>query len=207
MHIANVIFGVIALLVTGAVAFSISGAIYAFVRYRGKRVVECPETKKPVAVRVNALLAARDGMFGKPTIRLNQCTRWPERQNCGQECLSQIHRGPEDCLVRNMVNEWYMGKPCVYCGKSFDQIHWHDRQPALLAPNRVAIQWNSVPAEKLPEVFQSYQPVCWNCYIAETYRQQHPTEVVNRRWEREANGEYVPKEDAEETTGERVYKQ
>jgi hypothetical protein len=71
-------------------------------------------------------------------------------------------------------------------------MHWHDRHPALLSPDRVAKQWNEIPAEKLPEVFQT--PVCWDCYIAETFRRQNPDRVLDRTWQRGAGGEYVPEE-------------
>jgi hypothetical protein len=40
--------------------------------------------------------------------------------------------------------------------------------------------------------------VCWNCFIAENYRRQHPEQLVDRRWERGVGGEYVPKEPAED---------
>jgi hypothetical protein len=93
------------------------------------------------------------------------------------------------------VNEWYKGKSCAYCQKPFTEIHWHDRHPALLAPDRTSVQWNEIAAEKLPEMFATYLPVCWNCYIAETFRRQHPEMITERRWERGAGGEYVPKEE------------
>jgi hypothetical protein len=28
--------------------------------------------------------------LSQPHLRLSECSRWPERQGCGQECLSQI---------------------------------------------------------------------------------------------------------------------
>jgi hypothetical protein len=59
-------------------------------RYRGARVVTCPETKKTVAVEVKAGKAALSGVFDDPQLRLSSCSRWPERQNCRQECVAQI---------------------------------------------------------------------------------------------------------------------
>jgi hypothetical protein len=92
-----------------------------------------------------------------------------------------------------MVKEWYRGKACAYCQRPFGEIHWHDRQPALLAPDRISVQWDEVPAQKLPEVFATHLPICWNCHIAETFRRQHPEMVTERRWERNASGAYEPK--------------
>ena len=97
----------------------------------------------------------------------------------------------------NIVAEWYKGKNCAYCQKPFLEIHWHDRRPALLSPERVAKQWDEIPAEKLPEVFETHLPVCWNCFIAETFRRQNAERVLDRNWERGAGGEYVPKSEVE----------
>jgi hypothetical protein len=58
-----------------------------FYTYREGRTVNCPETDAPVSVRFNALRAAWSGLAGPPKLRLADCTRWPERANCGQECI------------------------------------------------------------------------------------------------------------------------
>jgi len=194
MVLSNFFAGAIVVLIVGTVVFCIIQALLAYKAYRGRRLVTCPETEKPAAVRINAAKAATDAIFGKTQIRLDQCSRWPERQDCGQACLAEIKADPAQCLVWNKVNAWYQGKSCAYCQKPFGEIHWHDRHPALLAPDHTSLQWNEVPTEKLPEIFATYLPVCWNCYIAETFRRQHPEMVVNRRWEREADGAYVPKQ-------------
>ena len=64
------------------------------------------------------------------------------------------------------------------------------------SPNRTAKQWNEIPAEKLPKVFETHLPICWNCYITETFRRVHPELVLNRAWDRGAGGEYAPKEES-----------
>jgi hypothetical protein len=58
-------------------------------QYAGSRVVICPENKRQVAVSIDALHAAVTGLSKTPEIRLSDCTRWPERRKCGQECLPQ----------------------------------------------------------------------------------------------------------------------
>ncbi len=56
--------------------------------YREGRTVNCPETHAPVSVRFNALRAAWSSLAGgPPKLRLADCTRWPERADCGQECI------------------------------------------------------------------------------------------------------------------------
>ena len=55
--------------------------------YREPRTVNCPETHSPVSVRFNALRAAITGLSGHPNLRLRDCTRWPERADCEQDCI------------------------------------------------------------------------------------------------------------------------
>ena len=61
-------------------------------RYCESRTVDCPETHAPVSVRFHALRAAWSAMSGKPTLRLADCTRWPERGDCGQDCIPDALR-------------------------------------------------------------------------------------------------------------------
>jgi len=50
-------------------------ALRTYVKYRGERVITCPETHQAAAVHVNATNAARDALFGKTNVRLDQCSR------------------------------------------------------------------------------------------------------------------------------------
>ena len=62
-------------------------AIYE--RYSGGRPVECPENQRPAVVSIDLRHAAATVMEGSPRLRLCDCTRWPERSQCNQACLSQ----------------------------------------------------------------------------------------------------------------------
>jgi len=159
----------------------IGRALQTYWKFRGQRIVSCPETHRAAAVQVAAGKAAVQEIVGNQELRLRACSRWPEKQACGQECLSQIERSPEACLVWTIVNQWYQGQECVYCHKPFAEIHWHDHPPALRDRKGKTFQWNDVPAESLQEVFATHSPVCWNCYIAENFRREHPEMVVDRR--------------------------
>ena len=156
MNIPTLILAATAVLMFVAVAFGLTMTVRSYLRYRGKRVITCPETENHAAVHVNVVNAAREAAFGKHHIRLDQCSRWPERQNCGQGCLSQIAADPKGCMVWHMVEDWYKGKACAYCQKPFHEIHWHDRQPALLGPDRNTAQRSEIPPENLPAVFQNF---------------------------------------------------
>jgi len=169
--------------------------IRAYLHHRGKSLVTCPETRRPAAVHVNAGKAALDAMkSGQVQLQLDQCSRWPERDTCGQECLSQIENEPESCHVWNIAQQWFHGRSCAYCHRPIEQIHWHDHRPALLGPDNKTIQWNDVPPERLPEVFETHSPVCWSCHITETFRRQHPGGFVDRSWNRGAMGECIENE-------------
>lgn len=165
-------------------------AVRTYRRYRGKMLVTCPETGRAAGVLVDAGHAAGTAVHGAPDLRLEACTRWPERENCGQECLAQIETSPENCLVRSMLTGWYSGKPCAFCGKAFETVDsydhraafWYDKKPALLAPNGAIVEWSGIPVEKLPEALETHSPVCWNCLIAERFRREHPERVVDRNW-------------------------
>lgn len=61
-------------------------------RYSGVRAVTCPETHRRVAVTIDATHAAATGFRGTPEFRLSDCTRWPERTKCAQDCLPEALR-------------------------------------------------------------------------------------------------------------------
>lgn len=64
-------------------------------RYSAPRAVVCPETHREVGVTIDAAHAASTGLSGTPEFRLADCTRWPARIHCGQECLPEaLHNEP-----------------------------------------------------------------------------------------------------------------
>jgi len=161
-----------------AILWAVDAASF-YRRYRGKRIITCPETKKPEAVEVAAGSEAVRALLG-PHLHLKDCTRWPERADCGQMCLSQVEDSPEDCLVTNIIARWYEGKSCAYCGTNFTHLEWHDHRPALRDAQGKTVQWTAVPAQTLPDVLQTHKPVCWQCHVHESFRQEHPELVTDR---------------------------
>jgi len=71
------------------------------------------------------------------------CSRWPEKEACGQECLAQIQEAPKACLVWTIINQWYQGQNCAYGHEPFGETHWHDHPPALLDNDLKTVQWDS----------------------------------------------------------------
>ena len=124
--------------------------------------------------------AALTSVLGQPDIRLQTCWRWPMQKHCGQECLAQLDIAPAECLVRGVLMKWYAFRACVYCGKQFEQIHLLDHKPALQSPEGRLVEWSEVAMEDLQVVLDSYKPVCWDCYIAQSFVRDHPQAVVYR---------------------------
>jgi len=164
-------------------AFRAIPEIRVYFAYKRKRLITYPETHETAAVDVSAGQAAVGAFLAEPTLRLKECSRWPEREDCGQECLSQIEVGPANCLVWNIVSKWYEEKKCAFCQKPIGALHHLDHAPALLGPDFKTAEWNQFRPEQLPAVFSKYQPVCWNCHVAETFRRLHPELVVDRPFE------------------------
>ena len=96
------IYLVIVILAFAALYFTVPYIVGTYVRYRGTMVITCPETRKPAAVEVDTSHAALTAAFVEPDLRLKNCTRWPEKKDCGQECLLQIEVAPEGCLASNL---------------------------------------------------------------------------------------------------------
>jgi len=61
-------------------------------RSRGKRVVVCPETNRVANIELDARHAVAMHVVGNPMRKIQDCSRWPDRQKCGRECLAQVPR-------------------------------------------------------------------------------------------------------------------
>ena len=168
------------IVMAAALWFGIRWLVRSFSKYRGPRIVTCPETKTPAVVEVDSLHASLTSTVGLPDIRLQDCSRWPIKEQCGQECLMDLDVAPDRCLVSGVLMRWYRDKKCVYCRKAFPELHWVDHKPALLNAEGNLLTWNEVNFDKLRNVMETHAPVCWDCYIAQTFRHDHPDLVVIR---------------------------
>ena len=152
----------------------------AYLKFRGTRVITCPETGCPAAVNVDEKHAAASTWLRETDVRLSSCSRWPERKDCGQECLAQIAATPEDCLVRNMLITWYRGSTCAVCAKEIPEIRWSDHKPAILSPDGRTLEWSEVKPEDLRGVLLTHRRVCWDCHVAQSFLANFPGLAVDR---------------------------
>ncbi len=156
-------------------------SVRAWFKARGTRLITCPETKRPAAVRLDRGHAAASTAVGETDLRLESCTRWPEREDCGQECLSQIASARDGCLVRSILVRWYEGAFCAICREPIGAIHWGDNRPVLLTPDGRTREWDDIRPETLPAVLVTHKPVCWSCHVAKTFHELHPELVTERK--------------------------
>ena len=150
-----------------------------YIKMRGARVITCPDNDQPAAVTVDAGHAAFTAAGGREHLRLESCSRWPEKAGCGQECLKQIEAQPVDCLVRTQVGRWYTDKACAVCGKALGVVDWASHKPALRAPDGRTLEWSDVAPETMHDVMRTHAAICWDCHVAETFRRQRPDLVLD----------------------------
>jgi hypothetical protein len=131
----------------------------AYLKFRGRRIVTCPETGQPAAVEVDARFAAATAVLGEPSLRLKSCSRWPEHKDCDQACLKQIQAAPEELLA-----QWYAGKTCALCGRPIGAISRRGHYPALMDTSGRTLAWEAFPPEKVPEALATHRPVCGSCH-------------------------------------------
>jgi hypothetical protein len=170
----------IAALLVAAIYLGIRYFVRSSQRFGGERIIICPETGKQAMVEIDTRHAAISSLLGQTDLRLDDCWRWPMKQNCGQECLLQLDVADSNCLVRSVLEKWYRDKHCAFCGRPFEQIDLIDHKPALVNPEGVTLEWKQVAISEVTEVMATYLPVCWNCHIAQEFHREHPDLVVDR---------------------------
>ena len=180
---------IVIVIIATALYFGIRWLVRASSKYRGSRTVACPETGRSALVEVDALHASLTAIIGRPDIRLESCSRWPMKNQCGQECLANLDVAPGECLVSGVLMRWYRGKNCVYCGKPAEELHWMDHKPVLQTPGGNLVMWSEVPVENLSMVLKTHLPVCWDCYIAQSFRRDHPDLVTYGPWRHSISGD------------------
>jgi hypothetical protein len=149
-------------------------------KYRGERVITCPENQKPASISLDISHVAVQPFAKSPQLQLSSCSRWPDRAACGQECLRQVEAAPEDCLVRNILVRWYAGKRCVSCGQPFSNVGLAGVKPAVLCADKKSVEWSEIPAERLAETLAGAAPICFACHLGSTLVQTHPELALDR---------------------------
>jgi len=162
--IIGILFGLLAL-----VGWGFWRVARAYLRFRGMRVVTCPDAEQPAAVELATWRTAITAILREPSLRLRNCSRWHEMTFCKQACLAPIAASPEECLVRTILSKWYEGKTCTCCGRPVGQISRWRHKPCLMSPAMRIFEWKDIPIENIPLVLGTHAPVCRRCLVAETH--------------------------------------
>jgi hypothetical protein len=163
------LFFLAAILVTGApVALSLT----EYYKNRGRQSVKCPETGQPVDVEVDRGYAFRMALRGQEHSRLASCSRWPEKGDCGQECLMQLDASPEN--LNRLLSAWMEGKTCAICTRAITPDDWRQSRMAVLNQDQELFELRDLPAEDLQMALEYTRPLCLKCHQQEHERQAVP---------------------------------
>ena len=153
-------------------------------KYRGQRVVTCPENQRPAGVsrgrgpcgtqrpRFPARVAVEPMLPMAGTGRVRAGMPAPDRSS---------HRGlPGPQHPLELVRGQKL--PVLRHGPS-DRLSWEGRSRRCFPPIRsvtVSVEWSDIPAEQLQEVLSAAEPVCFACHMASKMMREHPELVIDR---------------------------
>jgi len=169
----------IGLFVIGAVvlvALPIGFSLQSYFRNRGRRTVVCPDNREPVTVELDNKFAFQTALRGQEHERLESCSRWPEKGDCGQECLAQIDPSPEN--LERLLQKWYQGKTCAICERPLGPADWRRSRLALLNEKQKLFELRHMHLEEIPSALDHMAPLCWNCHQEERARQAEPPRIL-----------------------------
>ncbi len=155
---------------------SVALSLQDYYRNRGRQAVACPETGQAVDVEVDNKFAFWTSWRGQQHSRLQSCTQWPEKGDCGQECLAQIDPSPEN--VDRLLTKWYEGKSCAICTRSLSASDWRRSRLALLNREHKLFELRDMNLDELQTTLQDMRPLCWNCHQEERARQAVPPRAL-----------------------------
>lgn len=165
------------------VALPLGVSLQAYLRNRGRRRVICPDNGDSVTVELDNKYAFSTALRGQEHDRLHTCTRWPEKGDCGQECLAQVNPSPEN--IERLLQKWYHGKTCVICDRALTPADWRRSRLALLNEHQKLFELRHMHLDELPSVLDQMAPLCWNCHQEERARQaesQHLLKSDRRKY-------------------------
>jgi len=147
---------------------------------RGRQPVKCPDSGQPADVTVDRKFAFWAALRGQEHSRLESCSRWPEKGDCGQECLAQLEASPEN--IRSLLTKWYEGKSCALCARSLAPSDWQRSRLAVLNREQKLFELRQMTLENLASALENMSPLCWTCHQQERARQ--PIAVKHLKGER-----------------------
>ena len=158
-----------ACLVTG---LPVALSLQTYYRNRGRQSVKCPDSGHRADVEVDRKFAFWSALRGEEHTRLESCSRWPEKSECGQECLAQIEPSPEN--IERTLAKWYEGKSCAICARALAPADWQRSRLAVLNEQQQLFELRQLRLEEFALRLEHMQPLCWTCHQEERARQAEP---------------------------------
>ena len=162
-----------AVLVTG---LPVALSLQSYFQNRGRQSAICPENGEPVDIEVDRKYAFWTALRGQEHSRLQSCTRWPEKGDCGQECLAQVDPAPEN------VERLMLAGTRARCAPSAPArlrrpiggaAVWHGS-----TSNSKLVELRQVNLRQLQSALEEMRPLCWTCHQEERVRQAVPPRVL-----------------------------
>src|SRR6266540_577287 len=119
----------VSILLAAVLAMYLGIAIRTWTRLRGRRVVGCPESRRPAGVTVDLGHAIMSAVWERADVRIAGCSRWPERKGCGETCVPQIEASKEETDAGRIAARFFAGKRCAICQRRLTPL-----QHAMLQP-------------------------------------------------------------------------
>jgi hypothetical protein len=158
------------------VALPVGLSLQSYFRSRGRRAVVCPDNQQPVTVELDSKFALSTALRGEEHDRLQSCSRWPEKGDCGQECLAQVNPSPEN--LERLLQKWHQGKSCAICERPLTPADWRRSRLALLNEKQKLFELRHMHLDEIPSALDHMAPLCWNCHQEERARQAAPPRIL-----------------------------
>jgi len=156
--VTNQIF--LGILTAAVVIAAAAGAMIAYVRTRGSRLVTGPAIEEPAPSEP----APADA---------------PEHATAAER----------KAAFRTMA-QWYSGKQCAICKRDIPPLRHFGPEPGLLSPaspGAGTIAWVDVPPHQLHAWTSTHLPVCSSCHLMMWFQHAHPDLVVDRHRTQESD--------------------
>ncbi|MBI3015125.1 MAG: hypothetical protein HYY65_08730 [Candidatus Tectomicrobia bacterium] len=76
-----------AIVALGVLYVLVPVVIEVFLRFRARRMLRCPQTGTDAEVQLDARKAALTSAFGPEKTQVQDCSLWPEKEGCQQDCV------------------------------------------------------------------------------------------------------------------------
>ncbi len=86
-----------------------------------------------------------------------------------------------DRATNDLLKRFFDGKACAICKRPIPPVQRTGMKPGLMNPDtHETHSWDQIPNENLPAMLQTHVPVCFDCQLAQSFRQRFPDLVVDR---------------------------